>query len=165
MTPWCGEHFTFVQGESAMNQNLSLFGRLKRQAPRLVPALMVSLPLAACAQLPTGPTIAALPGKDMSAQDFQSADLACRNEAQFSFRLQAAPGVSATNYAAGGGSALVAAGYTPQQQYNVVYAQCMNARGAKINTAVVARYPNFPYYPYYPYSYEIYPWTTRVVCY
>ncbi len=61
--------------------------------------------------------------------------------------------------------ALVAAGYTPQQQYNVAYAQCMNAKGAKINTAVTARYPNFPNYPYYPYSYEIYPWTTRVVCY
>jgi hypothetical protein len=126
---------------------------------------MVSLPLAACVQLPTGPTIATLPGKDMSAQDFHSADLTCRNDAQYSFRLQAAPGVSATNYTASGGSALVAAGYTPQQQYNVVYAQCMNARGAKINTAIVARYPNFPYYPYYPYSYEIYPWTTRVVCY
>ena len=148
-----------------MSQNLSLFVRLKRQTPWLVPGLMVSLPLSACVQLPTGPTIAALPGKDMSPQEFQSADLACRNDAQYSFRLQAAPHVSATNYTAGGGTALVAAGYTPQQQYNVAYAQCMNARGAKINTAVVAQYPNFSYYPYYPYSYEIYPWTTRVACY
>ena len=148
-----------------MNQNPSLFARLKPQAPRLVPGLIVSLPLAACIQLPTGPTIAAVLGQDMSSQDFQSADLACRNDAQYSFRLQAAPQISATNYTVGGGTALVAAGYTPQQQYNVAYAQCMHARGAKINTALTAHYPNSPNYPYYPYSYEIYPWTTRVACY
>jgi hypothetical protein len=148
-----------------MTHNPSLLTSLKRQATRLVPALAVSLPLAACAELPTGPTVAAVPGANMSSQEFQSADVVCRNNAQYSFRLQAAPHVSATNDTAGGGTALVAAGYTPQQQYNVAYAQCMNARGARINTAVTARYPNFPNYPYYPYSYEIYPWTTRVVCY
>ena len=64
--------------------------------------------LAACAHVPSGPGIAALPGSAKTAEEFRSDDAVCRQAA------------------AGGPDA------TKQWRYDMAYLQCMYANGNQI---------------------------------
>lgn len=100
-------------------------------------ALAIALsPLAsACAQQPISPTITALPGHGMSQQEFQSADITCRNNAQARTDL---PGATPANLYRAQHPVI-----NRQQLYNVVYGQCMAARGSVVNG--IAQDPFTPY--------------------
>jgi hypothetical protein len=48
----------------------------------ILPALLVTTLLSACATYPTGPTVMVLPGKDKTFEQFQTDDVVCRSYAQ-----------------------------------------------------------------------------------
>jgi Glycine-zipper domain len=85
----------------------------RRTVRRLSPALLLALPLGACAVAPpSGPTVVALPGQGKSLAQFQSDDLACRDYAQYRTGGTAQASAEAGNAAAGSavvGTALGAA--------------------------------------------------------
>ena len=73
--------------------------------------LAAALTLAACATVPTGPTVMVLPGAGNSLEQFQGDDAACRQWA-------------GQQVSSGGDSAWVL-----QRRYDIAYQQCMYARG------------------------------------
>lgn len=107
-----------------MNTHQPTFARAKTWACRLSSPVVIALLVVGCAhaQQPTEPTVSALPGPGMSQQSFQSANVACHEAAQTRTDL---PGATPANT------------YVPvisqQHLYNVVYGQCMAARGSTVN--------------------------------
>ncbi|HAT33052.1 MAG TPA: hypothetical protein DCW29_20075 [Janthinobacterium sp.] len=109
-------------------------GSSKFLSPWIAPLLLV-----ACAVMPNGPSVMALPGTGKSVDQFRSDDFSCRNFAQAqlgggsaqqasvdsgvrSAALGTALGANAGNYA----------GYGAQQRYDASYLQCMYANGNKV---------------------------------
>ena len=89
----------------------------------------LSLMLAACAELPTGPSVLALPGASKTLQQFEPDDRECRTYA--TQRLP--PANAATSY------------YDLQRRYDFAYIQCMYARGHRV--PVPADYTSGPPQP------------------
>jgi hypothetical protein len=102
----------------------------------------------------------ALPGHGQSLQEFQATETTCRNYAQYRIESAALANISAAGAPAGASNAPLV-GYTDQQRYDVVYAQCMTSKGATINNKVLLS----PGYPYYPYGYPVDPWWPRTTFY
>lgn len=101
-------------------------------------AIGLALALGACASTPpTGPTVSAVAGSNVSDQKFARDDAACRARAY-----------SATSRSAAAGQ------FGLQGQYNSIYSDCMLNRGYEISETVVHyAYGPGPYYygagPYY----------------
>lgn len=125
-----------------MYTNRPTFARAKVWACRLSTPVFVALLASGCTQQPIGPTITALPGHGMSQQDFQSADITCRDKAQARTDIPRETPANLYN--------MQPPVISQQQLYNVVYGQCMAARGSLINSEMVAVVPFYPYaYPGY----------------
>ena len=71
-------------------------------------AIVAGLLLAGCATVPTAPGVMALPGSAKSADEFRSDDAACRQAAE------------------------IDANATKQGRYDMIYLQCMYAKGNQI---------------------------------
>ena len=71
-------------------------------------AIVAALLLAGCATVPTAPGVMALPGSAKSADEFRSDDAACRQAAE------------------------IDAEATKQWRYDMIYLQCMYAKGNQI---------------------------------
>ncbi|MCI4678904.1 hypothetical protein K9U39_11170 [Rhodoblastus acidophilus] len=98
--------------------------------PKIAPlALALALPLAlgACASAPpSGPTVSAIAGPNVSNRKFARDDSACRARA----------------YAATVKAATIAGQFGLQDQYNSVYSNCMLDRGYTISETVTRYYYN-----------------------
>jgi len=92
---------------------------------RLHKLTIAALPimLSACAILPDGPTVVALPGTGLSLESFQSDDISCQ-----AFALAQISNKS--NQASGSGPSR--SWYTQQQRYDINYVQCMYAKGHRV---------------------------------
>lgn len=95
--------------------------------------------LAACAAIPTGPSILVLPGPGKNFDAFRADDYQCRQYALAQIggvspnQASAAGGV--TSAAAGslaGTEAAGASGYEAQERYDMGYIQCMFASGNRV---------------------------------
>ena len=84
---------------------------------------VIPLLLNACAILPDGPTVVALPGTGLSLQSFQNDDINCQ-----AFAL----GQINSNSSQAGGSGPSRSWYTMQQRYDINYVQCMYAKGHRV---------------------------------
>jgi len=71
-------------------------------------AIVAGLLLAGCATVPTSPGVMALPGSAKSADEFRSDDAACRQAAEIDAKA------------------------TKQWRYDMIYLQCMYAKGNQI---------------------------------
>ena len=128
---------------------------------RLAGATLAALTLVACATLPAGPSLPALPGSRMSQEQFSADDARCR--ANVNARLAGATPTDAANQAVAGNAATgalvgattglligAAAGSAAQQgawagtqqQFDGAYYACMYALGHKVPAPAgdVARY-------------------------
>ncbi|CAE6497514.1 conserved exported hypothetical protein [Nitrosomonas nitrosa] len=116
---------------------------------RLLP-LPATLLLAACASIPTGPGVMALPGSAKSFQEFRDDDRLCRQYAytQIGGKLpgQAATASGVESAAVGAGTGFLAgglagtelahaSGFIAQQRYDMHYIQCMYAQGHRVPVA------------------------------
>lgn len=92
---------------------------------RLHKLTIAALPimLNACAILPDGPTVVALPGTGLSLESFQSDDISCQAFALAQINNQ-------SNQASGSGPSR--SWYTQQQRYDINYVQCMYAKGHRV---------------------------------
>lgn len=126
-----------------MSSNPSTFARAKHCTCKWLPPMLLALLASACVQQqPLGPTLTALPGPGWSQQEFQSADMTCRSNAQSHTEAPGATPASWYN--------VQPPVITAQQLYNVVYGQCMAARGSIVNSDLIAQVPFYPYaYPGY----------------
>jgi hypothetical protein len=93
------------------------------------------LGLAACASVPTGPSVMVLPGTGKNFDQFRVDDAACR---QFAYvqaggktPTQAATAGSGAATGAGTGEAATSAG-TAQERYDIGYIQCMYSKGNRV---------------------------------
>lgn len=82
----------------------------------LLGVLTGTLFLAACASVPSGPSMLALPGTGKSMESFRADDRECR---QFSFDQI-------------GGRSTPLTGYVGQRQYDQAYVQCMYGKGQRV---------------------------------
>jgi hypothetical protein len=82
--------------------------------------LAVVLALAACASVPTGPTVPVLPGTGKSLEQFHTDDAVCQ---QFAM---------AQMTGGAGGSAAAASSYDMQRKYDLSYIQCMYSKGHRV---------------------------------
>src|SRR5260370_37541650 len=96
----------------------------------LVAALALTLVLDACASLPTGPSMMALPGTGKSFADFQRDDETCRGLAER--EIGASPAEAQTQ-----GQGQSARG-SLQHRYDTAYTQGMSANGAQEPPAAAA---------------------------
>src|SRR5882672_1896220 len=103
----------------------------------LVATLALALVLAACASVPTAPSIMALPGTGKSFADFQRDDETCRGSAER--EIGASPAEAQTQGQRARGSL--------QHRYDMAYTQCMYANGDKVP---LARAPSPRYAPLPP---------------
>ncbi|MCD0492963.1 glycine zipper family protein [Chromobacterium violaceum] len=122
---------------------------------------MLLLPplLAACATLPTGPTVAVMPAQGKPFDVFAQEEQQCRAYAAGSIggdSNQAANASLAGNMALGtvagaaaGGSSGAYAGYDSQTRYNISYLQCMYAKGNQLPGQYPARRAYLPPPPPY----------------
>jgi hypothetical protein len=92
----------------------------------LVPVLAA---LSACAALPSGPGVAALPGSGKTLEQFQVDDTECQGYARAQAARPPAAGVPAATYEV-------------QRRYDFAYIQCMYSRGHKV--PVAGGYTNAP---------------------
>ena len=92
-------------------------------------ALAVAFALAACAELPTGPSVLALPGSNKTLQQFEPDDKECR--AYAAQRLP--PADASTNF------------YDLQRRYDFAFIQCMYSKGHRV--PVPADYTSGPLQP------------------
>lgn len=77
----------------------------------------------ACAILPDGPTVVALPGTGLSLESFQNDDINCQ-----AFAL----GQISNNGSQASGSGPSRSWYSNQQRYDINYVQCMYAKGHRV---------------------------------
>src|SRR5487761_2626017 len=116
--------------------------KISRYFP-LAPLLL----LGACATIPNGPSVMALPGTGKSFDQFRADDADCR---QFALSQiggtsanQAAVASGVTSAAIGAGMGLLAgsaigassgqvSGYEAQRRYDIAYIQCMYAKGDRV---------------------------------
>ena len=89
---------------------------MKRTHSLRFAAVAALLALAACAELPTSPSVLALPGSNQTLQQFEPDDLECRSYA--AKRLPPAEG--SASY------------YDLQRRYDFAYIQCMYAKGHRV---------------------------------
>ena len=85
------------------------------------------LMLSACAPIPLGPGVLALPGSDKPLEQFQTDDAQCQQYASAS---------------AGAGGQADASTYDAQRRYDFAYIQCMYSKGHKV--PVSGGYTNAP---------------------
>ena len=92
---------------------------------RLYKLTLATLPLLlnACAILPDGPTVVALPGTGLSLESFQNDDLSCQ-----AFAL----GQISNSTTPTSGSGPSRSWYSNQQRYDINYIQCMYAKGHRV---------------------------------
>lgn len=79
--------------------------------------LAVAVVLGACATVPTGPTVAVLPGTGKSFEQFRADDAACQQYAVAQ---------------AGGTTSGRTSAYDGQRRYDLSYIQCMYAEGHRV---------------------------------
>jgi hypothetical protein len=91
--------------------------------------LAVLVAVSACASLPSGPGVAALPGSGKTLEQFQLDDTECQRYASAQAARPPAAGVSAATYEV-------------QRRYDFAYIQCMYSRGHKV--PVSGGYTNAP---------------------
>ncbi|CAG2153529.1 hypothetical protein LMG31506_04824 [Cupriavidus yeoncheonensis] len=103
--------------------------------PRSVPLLMAAALIAgACAAVPSGPSVVALPGSQKTLDQFLGDDHNCRQFAQGRIggaSSQGASNAAASSPAAGAGN-VSDSGYGAQDQYDAAYIQCMYASGHRV---------------------------------
>lgn len=85
--------------------------------PRELSVLLVTSLLAACASMPTGPSMMALPGSGKSFDKFRNDDNQCRQ-----FAHERVNETSTDNTSE----------YVNQQRYDTSYVQCMYAQGHRV---------------------------------
>lgn len=92
---------------------------------RLSKLTIAALPVLinACAILPDGPTVVALPGTGLSLESFQSDDVNCQAFALGQIN-------NTPNQATGSGPSR--SWYSNQQRYDINYIQCMYAKGHRV---------------------------------
>jgi hypothetical protein len=91
--------------------------------------LAVLVAVSACASLPSGPGVAALPGSGKTLEQFQLDDTECQRYASAQAARPPAAGVPAATYEV-------------QRRYDFAYIQCMYSRGHKV--PVSGGYTNAP---------------------
>jgi len=82
-------------------------------------SLAVLVAVSACATLPSGPGVAALPGSGKTLEQFQIDDTDCQRYASTQAARPPAAGVPAATYEV-------------QRRYDFAYIQCMYSRGHKV---------------------------------
>lgn len=87
--------------------------------------LTASILLQACAILPDGPTVIALPGTGLSLESFQNDDRLCQSFALSQISSNQSPEITVHN----GPSR---SWYNSQQRYDISYIQCMYTKGHRV---------------------------------